>query len=405
MEKKKVLFVDDEPNVLQGLSRMLRPMRNDWNMTFVTCGEEALALFEKTAFDVVVSDMRMPGMDGAQLLAEIMKRSPNTVRFVLSGQSDRESILKSVGPAHQYLSKPCDAEALRRAIGKACAMRDVLTNANLRKITTQLKSIPSFPALYGEIMREIRSPDSSLENVGRIISKDVSMTAKILQLVNSAFFGQPRRISSPEHAVILLGLDTIRALVLSTGVFSQFSEARLKKLRLGGLLDHSLAVAVLAKNIAKAETGDPGVMEDAFMSGLLHDVGKLVLADNMPELFQSSLEVSKKEKAPLQEAEKKIIGASHAEVGGYLLMLWGLPDAIVEAVSLHHSPEKSHEEGFSPLTAVHVANSLESASGMWENAWERPLMRIDYIRRLGLEDRIEAWNGVSERLREVSGGN
>lgn len=403
MEKKKVLFVDDEPNVLQGLSRMLRPLRNEWDMTFANCGQEALELFEKMSFDVVVSDMRMPGMDGAQLLAEIMKRSPNTVRFVLSGQSDRESILKSVGPAHQYLSKPCDAEALRRAIGKACAMRDVLADASLKKIVTQLKSIPSFPALYGEIMREIQSPDSSLENVGRIISRDVSMTAKILQLVNSAFFGQPRRISSPGHAVILLGLDTIRALVLSTSVFSQFSEARLKKLRLGGLLDHSLAVGVLSKNIAKAETGDAKAMEDSFMSGLLHDVGKLVVADNMPELFLSALEVSEKEKIPLEEAEKKVVGASHAEVGGYLLMLWGLPDTIVEAVFYHHSPEKSHGEGFSPLTAVHAANALESASGMRENAWERPPMRIDYIRQLGLEDRIEAWNDICERMKERAG--
>src|ERR1017187_6368046 len=113
---KNLLFVDDEVRVLQGLQRQLYGMRNEWNMNFKEGGAKALDFMASAPVDVIVTDMMMPGMDGAQLLTEVMKRHPDTIRIVLSGHADREAILRLVGPAHQYLSKPCDAEELRNAI-------------------------------------------------------------------------------------------------------------------------------------------------------------------------------------------------------------------------------------------------------------------------------------------------
>jgi len=114
-DKKRVLFVDDEPRILDGRRRMLRSMRHEWKMSFAETGQEALAILANQPFDVVVVDMRMPGMDGVQLLSEVRKRH-QIIRIVLSGTADREAILRAVGLAHQYLSKPCDAETLKSVL-------------------------------------------------------------------------------------------------------------------------------------------------------------------------------------------------------------------------------------------------------------------------------------------------
>ena len=221
---KTLLFVDDEPRVLQGLQRQLHPMRSEWSMHFMDGAARALEFMASHPVDIVVSDMIMPGMDGAQLLTEVAKRHPQTVRIILSGHAEREAVLRLVGPAHQYLSKPCDADELRKAIVRAFALRDLLGNEHLKQLTTRIKNLPTLPSLQKQLTEELRKESPSLENIGQLISRDVGMTAKILQLVNSAFFGLAQPIGSPTEATAYLGLNTIRALVLSMGIFYNTSK-------------------------------------------------------------------------------------------------------------------------------------------------------------------------------------
>jgi len=330
---KKILFVDDEPMVLNGLQRMLRPLRTQWEMTFVESGKKALEVLAATPFDVVVSDMRMPGMDGAQLLTEVKRLYPQIVRLILSGHSDKEMILRSVGPTHQYLAKPCDTETLKNTVARACALRDLLSDEPLKRLVSRMESLPSLPHLYAEIMNELQSPDSSIQKVGEIIAQDVGMTAKILQLVNSAFFGLRRHVSNPSQAASLLGLETVKALVLSSQVFSQFEEKTLTGLRLEALWSHSLAVGALARRICIQQSAPLKVTDDAFLAGLLHDAGKLVLAANVPEHYIQALTLASQRGLHPCDVERGVMGASHAEIGAYLLGLWGLPDPIVEALA------------------------------------------------------------------------
>ena len=224
---KTLLFVDDESKVLQGLQRQLRSMRHEWDMHFADTGGKALDFMASNRVDVLVSDMMMPEMDGAELLTEVSKRHPNTVRIILSGHADREAVLRLVGPAHQCLSKPCDAEELRTAVGRAFALRDLLSNEQLKQLATRIECLPTLPALYQQLTEELRKENSSMERIGEIISRDIGMTTKILQLVNSAFFGLSQSISSPAEAVMYLGLSTVRSLVLSIQVFSQFKNLSL----------------------------------------------------------------------------------------------------------------------------------------------------------------------------------
>ncbi len=200
---RRLLFVDDEAMVLSGLRRALHGMRQEWNMEFVESGAAALQALDQERYDAIISDMRMPVMDGAQLLEQVKQRHPDVVRVVLSGQSSREAIFRSIAPAHQFLSKPCDPQELVTRLGQAFAMRDLLSNESLKTVVSGLRSIPSLPRLYEELTTVLQREDPSLGQIERIIAKDVGMAAKILQLANSAFIGSRGRVSSLIQALSL----------------------------------------------------------------------------------------------------------------------------------------------------------------------------------------------------------
>jgi HD-like signal output (HDOD) protein/CheY-like chemotaxis protein len=389
---KTLLFVDDESRVLQGLQRQLRNMRNDWDMHFADGGRQALEFMGTTPVDVIVSDMMMPQMDGAELLTEVSKRHPNTVRIVLSGHADREGVLRLVGPAHQYLSKPCNAEELRTAVARAFALRDLLSNEQLKQLATRIKSLPTLPALYQQLTNELRKEDASVDRIGEIISHDIGMTTKILQLVNSAFFGLPQPISSPAEAVMYLGLATVRSLVLSLQVFSQFQNPSLTGFSLDALANHCWITAVLARRVARAQRADDKTMDQCFLAGLLHDVGRIILATGLPEQYARVWNGARQQHLPLWQAEKAEFGATHAEVGAYLLGLWGLPNPVIEAVALQHCPATCLVQEFSPLLAVHVASAFAHEKN--GDPPESICIDMDYLTRLGLADRLTNWRDV-----------
>ena len=248
--KKRILFVDDEPNILKGLQRMLRSMRHKWDMKFAGGGTEALEILSRETFDVVVSDMRMPGMDGVQFLTTVKKRYPMMVRIILSGHSDQEMILKSIHPAHQYIAKPCNSEKLISTLTRTCTLQNFLDHPDLRQIIAKTDSLPSLPPLYTDILNELRSPEASLKRVGNIIEKDLSMSAKILQMVNSSFFGIPRHISGIPQAVILLGVDTLRSLILTIGIFSKLEASTATTRQIKQVYKHSINTGIIAREIA-----------------------------------------------------------------------------------------------------------------------------------------------------------
>jgi HD-like signal output (HDOD) protein len=389
---KTLLFVDDESKVLQGLQRQLRSMRNEWEMHFAEGGGKALEFMAATAVDVIVSDMMMPQMDGAELLTEVSRRHPNTVRIVLSGHAERESVLRLVGPAHQYLSKPCDGEELRNAVARAFALRDLLSNEQLKQLATRIKCLPTLPALYQQLTNELRKDDASMDRIGEIISHDIGMTTKILQLVNSAFFGLPQPISSATEAVMYLGLSTVRSLVLSLQVFSQFKNPPLAGFSLDALASHSWVAAVLARRVARVQQADSKVVDQCFLAGLLHDVGRIILAVGLPDQYARVWNGARQHQIPLWQAEQSEFGATHADVGAYLLGLWGLPNPIIEAVALQHSPSLCLVQEFSPLIAVHVANAFAHEKN--GDAPESISIDMNYLTQLGLADRLAEWREV-----------
>ena len=394
---KRILFVDDEPMLLSGLQRSLRPMREEWEMAFVGSGPEALKLMEQQPFDIIVTDMRMPGMSGTELLEEVKQRFPQCFRIILSGQADQESILKAVDPTHQYLAKPCDTNELRKRLNWAFAVRGLLKNEELQAMLTKLQALPSLPSLYIEVTGELEKSEPSITRIAKLISQDMAMTAKMLQLVNSAFFGLRSQISSPLQAVQLLGLDTLRALVLSTHVFDQFRTDILGEAEASYLWTHSLTVASFAKHIAEFEKVSRRTIDDCFTTGLLHDSGKLILSFSMNSKYARVLELVRKQGCGLLEAEKEVLGCNHAEVAAYLLGSWGLPEAVVEGVAWHHDPSGSPQKGFSTAIAAHAASCLhEELAPFW--MCDRTPLDLGYLNQNALAGHEETWKKLVGEL-------
>jgi HD-like signal output (HDOD) protein/CheY-like chemotaxis protein len=355
----KIIFVDDEPRILEGLRRMLRGMRQEWEMTFLESSQAALQHLAQNPADVIVTDLRMPGMDGSELLDEVRRSYPNMVRIILSGHADQKAVMKSVKAAQQFLAKPSDSEAIKSAIKRAYSLRELMDNDSLAPVISSIESLPALPRSYHELMDELESEDSSLTRIGEIVAMDGGMSATILKMVNSAFFGLPREITSPSQAVIMLGLEVVKALVLSHHVFSTFDTSRLTGFDFEALWRHCRSTAGLARHLARQEGADKTVVDEALVAGVLHDVGKLVLASVATDQYQEVLRIVQAENRLVVKVERQVFGTTHAEVGAYLIGLWGLSDGVVEALAFHHRPGDGPGRGFSPLTAVHVANVFE----------------------------------------------
>ncbi len=387
--KKQILFVDDEPNILKGLQRSLRPLRKYWDMKFAEGGANALQVLEEKQYDVIVSDMRMPEMDGAKLLSIVQEKYPMMVRIILSGHSDQEMILQSVKSAHQYLSKPCEKKLLVTAITRSCSLNDLLGKEELQQLLGGIKTMPSIPALYTKIMNELSNEDASVASIGDIIAQDMGMTAKVLQLVNSSFFGMPRHISNAQEAVVLLGIDVVKGLVLGIEVFSTFSKSTMSIISVDKIHDHCVKTGMKAKKIAEIENMDKKLADNAMIASILHDLGKLLMAEHFFDKYSEAVQLATEKDISVFQAETEIFGVSHAEVGAYILGLWGLPTEIIEGIAFHHYPSKYFGKDFSICGLLHVADIIDHhLTGNEQN-----LIGVDqaYVDKFDLEPKIPVW--------------
>lgn len=352
---KRILFVDDEPAVLDGLRTMLRKNRAEWEMDFVESGAAAITAMERHPYDLLCSDMRMPKMDGAELLTIVSERWPQTVRIVLSGYSELAQTIRLVPIAHQYLSKPCDPKQIQTVIARCLSVHELLNAPQLRALVGSMRSLPTMPKTYQRLRQAMTDPDVSAAEISKIIGSDAAVAAKVLQVVNSAFFRLARRITRIDQAVSYLGFFALRNLVLSTEVFGQYPT----DVRIGAInADQIQERALKTMGVLRALTRGLPLSDDAIVVGLLHDIGYLIFMQTCPDKLKDAYSVAANRKIPMPDAEKEVIGASHAAVGAYLLALWGLPYTIVDAVAHHHAYEHATQGEFDLLNSLILAESL-----------------------------------------------
>jgi putative nucleotidyltransferase with HDIG domain len=351
---KRILFVDDERPVLDGLRSRLHRQCGKWEMIFVDSGAAAIERMREHSYDVIVTDMRMPTMDGAELLQTVSTCWPETIRIVLSGYAELDQTARLIPIAHQYLSKPCQPHHLENVVDRCLLLHELLQAPKLRAIVGRIRKLPALPKIYTALQNTLRNENVTLAEVAALVEADAALAARVLQIVNSAFFRLARRISNIEQAVGYLGFTTIRNLSLSAELFSRWAGVTRTGPDLDKLQLHAHAVAAAASVL----TLKTSVADDAMLAGLLHDIGYWVLAQESPDELTRAVELATAEALPLHAAETQVMGASHAEVGAYLLGIWGLPYAVVEAVAHHHQPERVSHSEFDVLAALTVAHSL-----------------------------------------------
>jgi len=399
---KRILFVDDEVEILEALQSLLRKHRRQWDMTFALGGESALEKLATTKFDVVISDMRMPGMDGAELLKKVKRDTPETVRIILSGYSDTEATIRLSSVAHQFLNKPCDVKTLEFAIESTCNVQKYIRNDSIRQAIGNIDQLPAIPRVYSQLTDELKRVGVKNSELARIIEQDVAISAKLLQLVNSAFFRLSRKIIQIEEAVIYLGIETIKNLVLLTETIQSGSMSKTNWYNFSpdSFQQHALLTASIAKNMLS----DPERAEYAFMAGLLHDIGLLVLILSFPDKISEAVTISQQQQRPLHRIEKEMYGSSHAEIGAFLLTLWNLSCPVIEAVAFHHTPEHSSEINTDIVSAVYIANIL--ANEVMGNSFDNDCkcfsgLELKYVDELGLTDKIEVLRIYAEHQFQI----
>ncbi|MEO8427189.1 MAG: response regulator [Verrucomicrobiota bacterium] len=395
MKKTILLFAGGDRELHQDLQKHFNGPASEWQATLVQSRTEALSAMAIAPYDAIIAEVDLPGLNGAQLLDEVMRLYPKTLRFILSELSASQATMTCVGTAHQFLLKPTDAQTVKCALERAFALETWLPSDAVQSLMSSIRKLPSPPNLYFKVVKALESPLSSVETVGGLIAEDVVMSAKLLQLVNSAVFGLQLQVAHAGEAVAYLGVETTKSLILLAHTFSYFDEVRASGFSIDQLWRHSLATGHYAHRIADAESVDPEMINQAFTAGMLHDIGKLILAANLPAKFSKVVALARQQKVELWQVERELFGATHAEVGACLLGIWGLPLPIVEATALHHHPAQLLSKTFCPLTAVHVANALEHAAQRKD--FDATLV-VDgvYLEELGLTGRLEEWQQVCE---------
>lgn len=391
MSQRNVMFVDDDPLVLGALANRLRRHRDRWRMVFAASAADALTALEAARFDVIVSDLRMPGMDGAELLERVRATFPDVVRIVLSGHADHQTLLRALPFAHQYLTKPCAAEVLADTIDRACQLGALLANPVLREVVGRIDRLPSVPELHTELVALLARPDVDLERVTEVIQADPAMAAKVIQLASSACFGPPRPVRSIRQAVRDLGAGLLASRTLASLAFVRLPDEPdcEREFSLERVQIHSLVSARFAARIA-----GPGERGDlAYTAGLLHDVGRIVIALAMRPHHRRIGEAMRNEACSREAAELAVLGATHAEVGAYLLGMWGVSFEIVEAVARHHAAGTARAG-----TVLHAVRAGEVMAEIFDRCGDvaaaDPLARRA-LAGIGLED---DWPAIRDAL-------
>jgi HD-like signal output (HDOD) protein/CheY-like chemotaxis protein len=400
-ETQRILFVDDDELILRSIERVLRRQQAPWELHFATDGDVALQLLSQKPFDVIVVDAQMPRMSGTGLLRRVQESNPGVVRILMSGHTGLEMLRSALPLAHQFVPKPYDAQQLTSTLENACGLRSILNLPELRTMVGASNELPSAPRTYVEISTALSDPHASTRTVADIVEKDIALSARVLQLVSSGFYGLPRQVSSIGGAVAFLGVEVIKAIVLSIEVSKMFPVSR-------AIPDFSIEIlqrrSTLAAQLAKRLLGHESSGDSVMIAGMLQDVGQLIFAARAAQRFGIALSSCTRAKTPLYEAELELFGATHAEVGGYLLGLWGLPPRIVHAVA-HHLEPVPGARVFDAAAALYVGNLLtQNPDVVAQEVVPARTTAIDlsYLRTLGVAHQLEDWRRIAREMLAVA---
>ncbi len=388
---KRILFIDDEPALLDSLTRVMRPLKSEWDVQVESSPRAALERLAHETFDVVVTDMRLPVLDGVPVVSQVLERSKDSIRVMLSTPADNDSAER---PRVQYLARAGELENLKETIERISRMRTRMHDDNMRALIGEIDGLPAVPAVCLELNRTLAKGDFSMRDLATVVEKDPALVAKILQLVNSPFFGLGRKLTQVHDAVSYLGSSMLKNLVTSITLWRTLEGVRPAAI---GQLQRVQVRCQQVGGLARRMMGKDRVRgEEAFVSGLLHDIGVTLLIAYLPERHDRIAAEMLKTKLSFYEVERSLYTLDHAEIGAHLLDAWGLPFSVLEAVAFHHSAPNLHHTRLEPADAVYVAQAMIDARARGQELDE--CIDEQYTRQLGISDQLGEW---TEWLKEV----
>jgi putative nucleotidyltransferase with HDIG domain len=382
---KRLLFVDDEPLIRELYGTLGATLGKGHEVHTAGSAVEALDLLDEKNFDVVVSDLTMPEMDGIEFLNEVVRAYPQSARIVISGFADRLKVAECLTVGHRFFTKPFNLNGLSVLLRRICQYSYLVSNDRVRKMVCGTGALPTPPETYVRLRELVASPYAHIDDISAIVEEDPGLSTKLLHIVNSAQFGIGRQVVAPSEAVQIAGVEIIKALMLSSQAFSFYERHSYTQTAFKGLWTHSVNTAIAARKLAIVEGLPVEAAEECFFAGLLHDIGKLILAANAEREYSVAMELAAKASLPIEQAEMGLFSSTHAHVGAYLLALWGVPESVITAVELHHTLDPDRIAGFDTAVAVHVAQNLELGGA------RKKLLNTALLEKLGLMDRLPVW--------------
>ncbi|MDR3563585.1 MAG: HDOD domain-containing protein [Negativicutes bacterium] len=350
----RILFVDDERAILKSVERLFYD--SEYQVTTASSGHAGLEVLAEDEFDIVVSDNRMPLMDGQQFLRQVKTLYPQTTRIMLSGYVEEKAIFDSIvdGSCNMYLLKPWKGEELRGKLKRIMESRKVFSRKGIIAIANQLDNLSVAPKLHKNLNTLIEN-GVDIESVAAFIETDPMVAVAILRIVNSAF--EHIETGSLIKAVTYLGLNTTKTIALSCKLFDSTDKTTLP-------FDTEMLAAHAQRSNAILTRIYSDLLEkelpaDFQTAGLLSNLGLLLYLHYFPEKYeQVIIDQDNGLKKTLFQHEKAVLGVTHQEIGGYLMHWWGLPYPIVESALFHHEPLQDSIINQELVAAVHVANYL-----------------------------------------------
>lgn len=398
--KKNILFVDDDENVISGIRRQLRPYREQWQLFFANNGSQALQIMRQNPVDLVICDMLMPEMRGDELLKQISRLYPGTIRVILSGYADEATIKCAMEVAHQHLIKPCNAETLREAIAQIFKIQACVKNPRIIDGLGDPNRLPSLPKIYRELNAAVADENTTVNDLADIFAQDMVLSAKLLHLVNSAYFGLHRHVSSLGDAISMIGIKKLNSLILSVHLKTAFpvTDPKLERY-MEFFWKDAVRVAELAKLISLSEQQQEDRPDQAYLGGLLHNMGLLIFLSRGGDQLALLMEQVRNTCVPVSELETRIFGFTRSEAAAYILSLWKIPPRIIESILLQNTPSQADYDGVSALTAVHVAACLLKPAVMQEcDRLFEIVLDTQYLQRIDKLQRLADWQRLAEHV-------
>lgn len=397
-EKPSIIFVDDQNNILQGFRRSLHGLEDVWTINYAAGGKEALKIMQDNAVDVIVCDTNMPVMRGTELLQEVRSLYPKTIRLVLSGGGGRsDDVAVLLRTSHQFLSKPFDFEKLKAKVDLLLMLRARVKNNSLIELVAGLSELPCSPNLYREFRKELEDDGADLDKMSGYIAQDPGLTAKMLQSLNSTFFGVSKAGIHPYKAAQSMGPGTISYLFDENTHFSTIDASHTNYAFLAERYKRSVQCATLLEALAAVENLPESARSIAYTTGMLNDIGSIILAHRLPNEYAKLIPYFKNGVSQ-REAEIKALGASHNDVGAYFLGLWGFPEAVINAAAYSQTPEKDPDQAVNMTTLAHVAQALVRADDL---AGQKSHMNTAYLEKLGLIGRLQEWHDLNKEVQKM----